>query len=55
MNISLTLECKGGTDIESNGEHEEKNYFSQALEMRIWIVLTKVIQFQHYDRKTSFV
>lgn len=24
MNISLTLECKGGTDIESNGEHEEE-------------------------------
>lgn len=24
MNISLTLECKDGTDIEKNGEHEEE-------------------------------
>lgn len=24
MNISLTLECKDGTDIEKNGEHEKE-------------------------------
>lgn len=36
MNISLTLECKRGTDIERNGEHEEETSLLASTENLDW-------------------